>query len=397
MSDAYGPIAAMPPVNTSPPTITGTAAVGATLAGTIGAWSPAGTSYAYQWQRFTTATPAVDIAGATAATYTPTAADTGLKLSLRVTATNADGTVKAWSAQVGPIASNAPVNTAAPTIGGQAKVGATLTGAIGTWDPPATSYAYQWQRFTAPTSAVDIAGATAATYNPTAADRGFKLQLRVTATGAGAPVRAWSAQFGPIVANPPVNTASPGVSGSAVVGSTLSGTVGTWSPAGTSYAYRWQRFTTARTAVDIRGATAPTYRLTAADKNRKVWLRITATNGDGATKAWSARVGPVTGASASATIAAGSSSTVKTAGGVAVARATVSAGGPAKASAAAAAARGLTVTVRRKAKVRGKLKLTVCPTSATPRPCSAARVLGKGPVEVDLPGASRSVRVLLSR
>lgn len=41
--------------------------------------------------------------------------------------------------------------------------------------------------------------------------------------------------------SPPVNTVAPVVSGTAQQGQTLSATQGTWSPAGDSYTYQWQR------------------------------------------------------------------------------------------------------------------------------------------------------------
>jgi hypothetical protein len=38
----------------------------------------------------------------------------------------------------------------------------------------------------------------------------------------------------------------------------------------------------------------------------------------------------------------------------------------------------------------------VCPTGAKPRPCAAAKTLGKRPVKVKLGVSSQSVRVILS-
>jgi hypothetical protein len=69
------------------PTITGTAKVGETLTASPGAWTPASTTFTYQWLR-----GATDIAGATAATYTATAADRGAQLSVRVTGSAPDWT-----------------------------------------------------------------------------------------------------------------------------------------------------------------------------------------------------------------------------------------------------------------------------------------------------------------
>jgi hypothetical protein len=74
-----------------------------------------------------------------------------------------------------------PVNTAPPSVGGTAKLGAILSASAGTWLNRPTSYAVQWQR-TAGDSWVDIAGASRASYVPTTADVGAALRIVVTAT-----------------------------------------------------------------------------------------------------------------------------------------------------------------------------------------------------------------------
>jgi hypothetical protein len=71
-----GPVTA-----TAAPSITGTAAVGSTLTAHPGTWTPAPDSFTYQWLR-----NGVAIAGATKATYTVTAADSGRVLTVSVTA-----------------------------------------------------------------------------------------------------------------------------------------------------------------------------------------------------------------------------------------------------------------------------------------------------------------------
>ncbi|THG35808.1 serine protease [Glaciibacter flavus] len=73
------------PVNTAPPTISGTPAVGSTLTASPGTWDTDGLTFAYQWQR-----GGVDIAGATSATYVVTKADQGASLTVVVTASAAD-------------------------------------------------------------------------------------------------------------------------------------------------------------------------------------------------------------------------------------------------------------------------------------------------------------------
>lgn len=70
------------PVNTSPPTISGTPEVGKKLTATPGEWDTEGLTFAYQWQADGT-----DIAGATSATYKVKQADQGKALTVVVTAT----------------------------------------------------------------------------------------------------------------------------------------------------------------------------------------------------------------------------------------------------------------------------------------------------------------------
>jgi hypothetical protein len=100
-----------PPVNSIAPGITGTPKIGQTLVSTPGTWVNAPTHYGYRWQR-ETAFGWTSISGATAAVYTPTSTDVGLRLRVVVTATNADGAVVAASV---PSASVAGYGSPAPT------------------------------------------------------------------------------------------------------------------------------------------------------------------------------------------------------------------------------------------------------------------------------------------
>lgn len=64
---------------------------------------------------------------------------------------------------------------------------------------------------------------------------------------------------------------APSVAGDAIVGSTLVATPGTWSVAGTTPAYQWQR-----DGMDVPGATGTSYLLGAADVGRRLTVRVTA-------------------------------------------------------------------------------------------------------------------------
>ncbi|HUA73595.1 MAG TPA: IPT/TIG domain-containing protein [Solirubrobacteraceae bacterium] len=91
------------------PAISGVAEQGRTLTAVHGGWSPAPTSLSEQWARCNSAGyGCVPIAGATADSYTVTAADTGSMLRLQETAQNAAG-------ESAP-ASSAPIAAAGPSV-----------------------------------------------------------------------------------------------------------------------------------------------------------------------------------------------------------------------------------------------------------------------------------------
>ena len=101
-----------PPVNTSPPAISGTTVQGQTLKCLIGSWSGSPiTGYAYQWNRDGKAIP-----GATSAMYTVTASDPGHTVTCTVTATNVDGSTSATSAAVSVPVIPTPVPGSPPRV-----------------------------------------------------------------------------------------------------------------------------------------------------------------------------------------------------------------------------------------------------------------------------------------
>lgn len=179
---------AAPPSNTTPPTITGTPTVGQTLTAENGTWSNNPASFTYQWLRCNGGGNAcVGVANATQKTYTLVGADAGRTIRVQVTATNADGSASARSAQTATVAertgsSAAPKNTSPPTISGTARVGQQLTGAEGSWSGNPDAYTFQWQRCDVDiVLCSNVVGATARTYLVRVADLGYRLRLRVTA------------------------------------------------------------------------------------------------------------------------------------------------------------------------------------------------------------------------
>ncbi len=294
-SAASGLVSAAPPVNTVPPTISGTTRDGQTLTAANGTWT--GTpviSFGYQWRRCDAAGGAcADIAGATGSTYTQVAADVGGTIRVVVTATNAGGSVGATSAQSAVVLATPPVNTALPTAGGTARDGQTLTAADGTWTgTPPISFTQQWQRCDASgASCSDIAGATASTYVLTSPDVGATLRVIVTATNAVGSASATSTQTAVVTPDGPVDTAPPSISGATIDGGTLTAANGTWT--GTpviSFTYQWRRCDASGGAcADIAGATSATYDEVPADVGGTLRVVVTATNVAGSSSATSAQ------------------------------------------------------------------------------------------------------------
>jgi hypothetical protein len=176
---------AAPPVNSSPPTISGSAQQGNTLTADNGTWQNSPTTFQYQWQRCNAnGGSCVNIANATAKTYALRGVDVGNRVRVGVTAVNADGNATAESAPSAVVTSStaAPKNTERPTISGSARVGQTLTANPGSWSGNPDSFAYQWQRCDADGGNCGPTGATARTYLVRSADLGFRLRVRVTAT-----------------------------------------------------------------------------------------------------------------------------------------------------------------------------------------------------------------------
>ena len=80
------------PVNTSPPTVSGSPQTGQTLTAGTGAWSEGPTAYEYEWRRCATGeSGCTAIPGATSQSYLVGSADVGSTLRVSVTASNAAG------------------------------------------------------------------------------------------------------------------------------------------------------------------------------------------------------------------------------------------------------------------------------------------------------------------
>jgi hypothetical protein len=172
-----------------------------------------------------------------------------------------------------------PVQNGAPVISGasghgRAYVRDTLSCSDGTWSNAPTAFAYAWA-----SDGAAVVGATGQSYVVAPIELGHALSCSVTASnggGAGAP--AISAAVS-VASAQPVSSASPSISGSAIVGTRLSESHATWSNAPTSYTYQWQRCDRGGGHCHaIAGAKGRTYTLTAADAGSTVRVAETASN-----------------------------------------------------------------------------------------------------------------------
>ena len=88
------------------------------------------------------------------------------------------------------------------------------------------------------------------------------------------------------VGNIPTNTSAPDVTGFPQLGATISSGKGSWTGSPTSYTYQWQRCdVNGNQCANILGATSSTYRIAAADMDRRLRSTVTAKNAYGSKSA----------------------------------------------------------------------------------------------------------------
>jgi hypothetical protein len=178
----------------------------------------------------------------------------------------------------------APSNLTAPVISGTTTLGSTLTTTDGTWSgTPTPTFTYQWYRGASP-----ISGATSTTYVTTLADSTANITCQVTATNSAGSATATSNTI-TLPSYAPVNTVAPVISGTAVVGQTLTTTNGTWTNSPSSYSYQWKRG-----ATNI-GTNSSTYTLVQADAGNtsNITCVVTATNSAGSANATSNQIAQI--------------------------------------------------------------------------------------------------------
>ena len=150
-----------------------------------------------------------------------------------------------------------------PTINGEVITGNTITASVGVIPPVLSTYNYQWLR-----DGVEISGADAALYVVQQQDFGKKLTLRLTVNKPGYLSRT--------DVSPEVSVAAKAMGlgvvriiGKAKVGVNLKVQAGSWAP-GAKSTYQWLRNGKA-----IKGATKSSYKAVAADKGKKIAVKVT--------------------------------------------------------------------------------------------------------------------------
>jgi surface antigen len=246
--------------STAAPTIVGTPQVGGQLKATVGGWQGGPTAYDFQWLANGVAIP-----GATATAYTPTGADIGVAISLRVTAKRsgyASGT--ATSAPSAPVAKGAFAVVSPTAVAGTPLVDEVLTATPGTFSPTPEKAALQWRA-----DGTIIPGATGSELRLDASLVGKTVTALTIARGAGfVKTGSHSPPAGPVLAGAIDVTTPYAVTGRPRSGETLAIRPGTYTPPDSAFSYTWLRDGAPT------GASEATYQLTPADVGHEVSAQV---------------------------------------------------------------------------------------------------------------------------
>jgi len=206
----------------------------------------------------------VDVPGATTSSYTVTPAEVGHRLTVRATA-SLKGYVTGVATATATVKGLPFSATAPPRLSGTARVDSSLSVSAGAYSVPGTTVTYQWLR-----GGTAVAGATGPTLRLGPADAGATVAVRVTASKPGYEPVVTTLSAGK-VANGTFRLSKAAISGKARVGKTLTATGAVASLLGTRASYQWYRGSKA-----VSGATSARYTIVAADKGKRLSVRITA-------------------------------------------------------------------------------------------------------------------------
>jgi hypothetical protein len=240
------------------PTNTDWVRVGGTLKAHAGTWT-SGTTFTYQWYA-----DDVPISGATGFVYSPTAAQVGKRLTVRL-----DGSREGYTSVSRTSGPSEPVeygrfSQAPPRILGVATPGATLTVFRPTAVPEPDSVEYRWWL-----DGERIRGAVRTTLTVRPEWRGHLISVRMYLTKPGFLGKLIPPSADVRVGGAYSRSPDPVISGTVRVGSTLTAIRGTWSPTPSSFSFQWYADGRA-----ISGATTSRYTLTGSDYKKKITVTV---------------------------------------------------------------------------------------------------------------------------
>jgi hypothetical protein len=243
------------PLETSEPTLDSThLRVGSALRALAGSWT-SGSQFTYQWFAAGEA-----ISGATRSTFTPTAAQLGKRLSVRLDGSRA-GYIPAsrTSEPTSSVVSLGNISQGRPVIVGNATPGATLSVARPPAVPAPDSVSYRWRL-----DGASIRGANRSELTMRSDWRGHDITVSATVEKAGYVVKSVTSPAARVGGAYTVSP-RPVISGTVRVGSTLTAIRGAWSPTPSSFSFQW--YADGR---PISGATASKYTLTGTDYKKEI-------------------------------------------------------------------------------------------------------------------------------
>jgi hypothetical protein len=252
------------------PWVSGSPDVGSTLTADPGVWGPGDVALHYQWAYLDeSGLGASDfqffkpIAGATSATYVPTADLAGKLLEVEITGTEsgyADATV---TAEAGDVGATRPSLSTPLTITGSTAVGSTLTASYGWSDTSANA----WHTLSWAVDGVTQPGdAETLTITPAMAGKTISARLSI----GDYPTYASQLQTSAAVVADGATAGTVAVTGTPAVGQTLTATTSSWRPSDLTLSYQWYADGAA-----IDGATGATLELTGAQSGHAITVTAT--------------------------------------------------------------------------------------------------------------------------
>jgi surface antigen len=247
--------------NVDLPRVSGTPRVGVRIRASGASWKPQPQKVLYQWLA-----DGRPIAGATTANFTPTPREFGKRLTFRIAASR-DGSppVTVTSAATPAVEPGTLTSTELPEITGEMVVGETLSVSRGLYAQPKVTRTRAWYA-----DGVAIPNATERTLTLTRGTIGKTITVRERAIARGYTPNELTADVETPVVWGTIEMVRPVAgSGDLALGSTLTADPGRSRPNDGTVAYQWLR-----DGRFVRGATQPTYTLTAADVGRTMTVRV---------------------------------------------------------------------------------------------------------------------------